>query len=370
MKHIYTALAGGCLLAPSAFGTTPSGNTLYIANNGLDSPTCGAPASPCRSISQGILNATAGDTLLVRPGKYGENGSGSVDQPGEEFGTTIPGGNAGVYVNKKLTIVSTAGAEATLIDVANTSFAAVQIAADGVTFGARGAGFTITGGQYDGLDAFGVKDVNIAGNIASKNPQFGFAVISTGIVEVRANEAFGNLNSGFVAFEGPAGAYVVFANNTVIGNTYGIYTHGASSPHQVTGNEITGNDIGMEVVWGPVRISQNNISGNTRGIEFFGNTTPISSPPTVVRNNLLGNKTYGIEIFDAPPGGLPRVRENNLFGNGFCGTNNRSTEVLDARNNFWGTASGPSDTDPADNACAVSAPTRTTPFAAGEFAVK
>jgi hypothetical protein len=370
MKHISAALAGGCLLAASAFGTTPPGNTLYIANNGLDSPSCGAPESPCRSISQGILNASAGDTLIVRPGKYGENGSGSVDQPGEEFGTTIPGSNAGVYVNKKLTIISSAGAEATLIDVVHTSYAAVQIAADGVIFGAPRAGFTITGAQYDGLDAFGVKDVTIAGNIASKNPQFGFAVISTGIVDVRANSAFGNLNSGIVAFDSPAGAYVVMANNTVIGNTYGIFTHGAVTPHQVTGNEIIGNDIGMEVVWGPVRIAQNNISGNTRGIEFFGNTTPISSPPTVVRNNLLGNMTYGIEIFDAPPGGLPKVRENNFFGNGFCGTNNRSTQSLDARNNFWGAPGGPSDTDPADNACAVSAPTRTTPFSAVEFAVK
>ena len=369
MKHIFGALAGASILASSAFATT-TGNTLYIANNGLDSPTCGASDAPCRSISQGIVNAVAGDTLVVRPGKYGENGSGSVDQPGEEFGTTL-GANAGVYVNKQLTIISSAGAESTLIDVANTSYAAVQIAADGVTFGAKGAGFTITGGQYDGLDAFGVNLVTIAGNIASKNPQFGFAVASTGLIELRGNSAFGNQNSGFVAFEGPAGAYVLLANNTAIGNTYGMYTHGAASPHQLVNNELNGNDIGLEVVWGPVRIAQNNISGNTRGIEFFGPSTPISGPPVVVRNNLLGNKTFGIEILEEPaPGGLPRVRENNLFANGFCGTNNRSSQTLDARNNFWGAATGPSDTDPADNACSVSAPTRTTPFAVSEFAVR
>jgi hypothetical protein len=371
MKYIFGALAGACLFAPCANATAPAGNTLHIANNGVDSPACGAEESPCRSISQGIVNATDGDTLLVRPGKYGDNdGSGSIDRPGEEFGTTIPGSEAGVYVNKRLTIISTAGAEATAINMNATSLAAVQIAADGVNFGRRGAGFTITGSQANGLQAYGVKQVVISGNIASKLPQNGFAVISTDVVEVRGNTAFGNTNTGFAAFGGPPGASVLFVNNTSIGNFYGVFTNGAESPHQVIGNEITSNDIGLEAVWGPVRISQNNISANNLGMEFFGNTTPIAKPPLVVRNNFLGNNTYGIEIFEGPPGQLPRVRENNFFGNGFCGTNNRTNESLDARNNFWGVATGPSDIDPADNACAESAPTRTVPFATSEFAVR
>lgn len=374
MKHIFGAFAGACLLAPCAFATipTPTGNTLYVANNGLDSPVCGSPTDPCRSISQGIVNASAGDTLVVRPGKYGENGSGSVDQPGEEFGSTIPGSSAGVYVNKPLTIISSAGADATLIDVVGTSYAAVQIAADGVTFGARGAGFTITGGQNDGLDAFGVNHVTIEGNIASLNPQFGIAVISTGFVEVRGNSAFGNLNGGFVAFPGPpdSGGYVLMVNNTSIGNFYGMIAHGAESPHQFIGNELIGNDVGLQSEYAPVRFAQNNISGNTSGIEFIETSTPTPSPPVVVRNNLFGNKVYGVEIFQGPPGALPKLRENNIYGNGFCGAHNRANQALDARNNFWGVATGPSDVDPADNACAELVPTRTTPFATSEFQVR
>jgi parallel beta-helix repeat protein len=369
MKHILGALAGACLLGPCAFATTPTGNTLYVANNGLDTPVCGSPTDPCRSISQGIVNAAAGDTLVVRPGKYGENGSGSVDQAGEEFGSTIPGSVAGVYVNKPLTIISSAGAEATLIDVVGTSSVAVQIAADGVTFGARGAGFTITGAQDNGLEAIFVNDVTIAGNIASKNRSYGFAVLSSGVVEVRANSAFGN-GSGFVAFQSPPGAYVRLVNNISIGNTYGMTSRGPASPHQIIGNELTGNDIGLDAAFGPLRIAQNNITGNTRGLEFLNSGMPTPSPPLVVHNNVFGNKAYGVEIFEVAPGGLPKLRENNIFGNGLCGTHNRANEALDARHNFWGAAAGPSDSDPADNACAELVPTLTTPFATSEFAVR
>ncbi|HWQ69060.1 MAG TPA: hypothetical protein VN494_03740 [Patescibacteria group bacterium] len=42
--------------------------TLYVANNGMDSGTCGAQAEPCRSITQTITNASDGDTVIVGPG--------------------------------------------------------------------------------------------------------------------------------------------------------------------------------------------------------------------------------------------------------------------------------------------------------------
>src|SRR6516162_9238145 len=62
-------LAAGVVLslAPLAHGAT-----LYVANNGLDGPSCGTKASPCRSITQGIANAAAGDTIIVGPGLYGD----------------------------------------------------------------------------------------------------------------------------------------------------------------------------------------------------------------------------------------------------------------------------------------------------------
>jgi hypothetical protein len=58
-----------------------TGNTFYVTNDGTDSADCGARASACRSISQGLANATDGDTILVGAGKYG-NISGSATYTG------------------------------------------------------------------------------------------------------------------------------------------------------------------------------------------------------------------------------------------------------------------------------------------------
>ena len=55
-----------------------SAATLLVANNGVDSPTCG-PAEPCRSLARAIANAVAGDTIVVGPGRYGDlNGDGTL----------------------------------------------------------------------------------------------------------------------------------------------------------------------------------------------------------------------------------------------------------------------------------------------------
>ena len=60
-------------------------NTLSVANNGLDSATCGSSAAPCRSISQAIANASEGDTIVVGPGRYGDlNGNRIFGEVGEE----------------------------------------------------------------------------------------------------------------------------------------------------------------------------------------------------------------------------------------------------------------------------------------------
>lgn len=44
---------------------TNQGKTLHVANNGMDSSSCGGKANPCRSVGLAITNATPGDTILV-----------------------------------------------------------------------------------------------------------------------------------------------------------------------------------------------------------------------------------------------------------------------------------------------------------------
>src|SRR5712675_2239866 len=89
---------------------TAHANTLFVANNGVDSPTCGGSGSPCRSISKAIFNAGTGDTIVVGPGVYGDlNQNGDFSDAGDESGP-LGSCNCLVELNKPLTISSRDGA--------------------------------------------------------------------------------------------------------------------------------------------------------------------------------------------------------------------------------------------------------------------
>jgi hypothetical protein len=61
------------LLLASTLPAAPADALLrYVANNGVDSATCGTLAAPCRSITRAIAHAVAGDTIVVGPGRYGD----------------------------------------------------------------------------------------------------------------------------------------------------------------------------------------------------------------------------------------------------------------------------------------------------------
>jgi hypothetical protein len=152
---------------------------------------CGLPSSPCRSISQAIANASAGDTIWVGAGHYGNvNGDAGFTDPGDEQPAPMPlpleTGYQGciVCVNKAVKIYSLDGAPATIIDSSPTPAmfnVTVALLADGAVFGVPGHGFTITGGNGTGV----VVDmqtwnesrvgVTISGNV-DLNDASGFAV--------------------------------------------------------------------------------------------------------------------------------------------------------------------------------------------------
>lgn len=375
MKHRYVALAGVCLLASAASATTPSGNTLYVANDGVDSGACGAAGSACRSISQAITNAQAGDTIIVGPGRYGDiNWDNQLpDYVGEESGTTVPGSNGPVHINKRLTIISSAGAEATVIDAANVGFAnaVVDIAADDVRFGDRNAGFTLVGANAYGLMSEDHTGVVVAGNI-TLGPAGGITVRSSGVVEVRQNRISGSTgNIGLTVVSSCSTCYGIVTGNIVTGNAAGIAIAG-TGPHRVVGNQVSKNQIGFTVNHGPYRFAQNQINSNDFGIFVSGySSDPIAQGPLFTRNNFLGNRASALLVTAGPVGKPARIKENNFFGNNGCGTNNQTDAPLDARNNYWGSPSGPSFFDPADEACSfLGQPTLTTPFATAEFDVR
>jgi hypothetical protein len=92
------------LLTAMATATSVWATDFNVANNGVDTATCGPPASPCRSINQAISLASDGDKVLVGPGIY-------------SFRTEPdPGDGSLILVDKQVSIRSTRGAAATVIE--------------------------------------------------------------------------------------------------------------------------------------------------------------------------------------------------------------------------------------------------------------
>lgn len=369
MKTLTSTLAGAILLST---GSIAAASTLYVANNGSDIFPCGAVTSACRSITFAIQQATAGDTILVKPGRYGDlDGDGALQSLGEETGSPIPTSQGAVYVDKQLTILSTAGAEATIIDIGGAKQAVVELAANGVRFGEKNQGFTLRGSQGYGLLSDGRNGLTIAGNIAHDAPFFGFLVNATGPgTELRHNTAFGN-GSGFYVTGWDASSVVTVSANAAIDNLSGITTGGIAA-HRIVANQVSGNEYtGLAVNWGPAKFSRNQVTGNGSGASVNGySNIPLAHGPVFTRNNFVGNRRNGVDVIQGPQGVAVQIRENNIFGNGNCGTTNQTDAPLDARNNFWGVPTGPAFQDPADEACPGAQPTLTTPFATTEFDVR
>ena len=364
MKIIGFIVGAGLL---SAGAVPAAAATINVANNGLDSATCGSRTAPCRSIGRGIERASTGDTVLVGPGKYGDiNGDGQLGGVGEELNY----GTSALRIMKPVRVLSSDGAVLTVIDGGGGVFTPVDIRADGVTFGGPGAGFTLTGGQFQGLMCEGQTNVRISGNIVSGSPANGFVVTSTGYVDVSDNIAHDNVGVGFIISSYLESQRVVLRNNQSYANGSGILsaTYGR---HEIAYNDVSNNvNTGIQVDFTPAYIHHNTVSGNDIGMasnSWSPDRLP-SAGPVLFRNTLIGNKRFGIMVQQGPPV-VTQVRENNFYGNGVslpafgnnCGLANFTGATLNAVNSYWGAPTGPG-AEPADVACG-NAPVITTPFA-------
>jgi hypothetical protein len=192
-------------------------------------------------------------------------------------------------------------------------------------------------------------------------------------VEVSHNTAIGNSGVGIIgATNGGTTGAVFIHDNVVVGsaNTTGIVAS-AIGAHRVVGNSISGASVGLQLGVGPTRVSQNFISGNGVGItysEYIGDEVP-SGTPVVVRNTLAGNVNNG--VFISHLANYPiSLRQNNFLGNGNgCAISTSANIAIDARQSFWGTASGPGGTPPSNLVCSTYNVVKTTPFATAEILV-
>jgi hypothetical protein len=322
---------------------TGQGRILHVANNGLDSLTCGAKAHPCRSIGRAIANANAGDTLLVGPGRYGDlNNNGVFGEPGEEV--IDPNWYVMINVHKPLRILSRDGASVTVLDIAGAPQAVVRISSGSVIFGAPGRGFTIRGSTGNmGLIVSTFGEVTVAGNVARDNEYEGF---SSGF-DTQGIRYIGNLS-----IDNRADGFNLFGTGHVL--------HG----NVASGNLVSGFSLG-----GNRFLLRDNIaSGNqTRGFHLG------LADHRLIRNAAIGNGQSGVLVAGRQSGELT-LRKLNLYGNGIsfdfganCGLTNISGNTVTASDVFFGAASGPGS-DPADQVCGnVNSPILVQSIARKEF---
>jgi len=326
--------------------------TRYVADTGSDGSSCGlALTSACRSITQAIALATVGDTILVGPGRYGDlNRNGILGEPGEELGYLTPPAscNCVLLVNKRVILISSAGAAVTMIDGRSVDVIQnVLLSTNGGEFGRPGKGFTVTGTAQK----------------TSSGVHVGEGIVIDEAVMVRGNQVVVNepaADNGATGIAVVNGAPIRIEGNLVTGWSTGIRGHAGTT---VSKNQALSNIAGINADGGSV-------IGNVATANGFG--IYVTGTATVTGNAAYGNG-YGF-IFERPFSGV--FARNNMFGN-HCGLQNGLGIViigvadLVATNNYWGAATGPGSGGPADNVCDENGgSSNVTPFATKPFTVK
>jgi hypothetical protein len=300
LRRLATGLAFLALAAPAPAAV------VYVGNDGLDGAACGTQAAPCRSISQGIARAAAGDTVVVGPGRYGDlDGDETFGEPGEEFDSM--GGI--VHVDKAVRVISRDGAAATFIEGTQPSAIdthyPVLLEAAGATLGARDHGFTITS-PPNRQNVFGLTPgVRVEGNVAiGGRVAFDVSGAGSSIADSRAFRSE-------IGFENSLGDVRVDRSAAVATTHTGFRLEGA--------DELTRS---VAVATG-------------RGVD-----ADLSSA-SLVLVSAVGN-TNGVHVGNAG-GRLDRI---SVYGNALCGID----AGVDFGRVFFGAATGPGD-DPADAIC-------------------
>ena len=358
VRRIATWAAGGAILAAPLVGALPAyaqaAATLTVAPTGSDSATCGASASPCKSIEQAVTNAAAGSTIVVQPGSY----SASL--------TAAGGYSAQVIVDKSLTIESASTGGAVLSGPGPVFLllnpATPSSGVSGVTI--RGFAFTnVTGHGYNGVisvPGYGASDVTITNNTFTNitdeaigdhaNPGLSSNWTITGNT---VNGVTGTRRSGF--WLGNLSNATV-QNNQISNTTYaGMILNSVQSATVASNTVKSVPDHGIEVGYTPnatppsgnVTLNGNTITdANTTSVPDFGaiDVYPNESHITI-SNNSLTNSYNGVDVraLSGTVGADVIVSGNNLGGNSNAGVQNAAQGggPLPAPENYWGCAGGP-----------------------------
>jgi hypothetical protein len=345
-------------IAPLDGGPGHAGVTWRVQNFGVDMANCGTATQPCRSITQAINKAEAGDTVLVGPGRYGDiNGDGDFSDSGDEQGDS----SVITLARSGIRIISQEGAAVTLIDATGSSFnTAVMIVARGSQFGAAGHGFRVLAvGRLLGIDVQDVSShIRVAGNVVMGGAEASYRFPTRGRASVIAdNIAIDTNGPGFIGQDN-------------------VLDPGADGPTRVVRNIAIRNRVGF-IVGGPDLVFVDNVADdNVQGAFLGGDNVVVrrnfvgasgregmlisGTLKAFTDNSVIGSRGPGITLFNGTS--AAQFSRNNIFGNGAsetifagepqpnCGLYNASRMNLAAPNNFWGAPNGPGP-DPADAVC-------------------
>ncbi len=315
---------------------------INVSMLGSDSGACGAASAPCRTISQAITNASAGDTVLVDSGRYGDlNQDGDLTDPGEENSGVI---GKIIVINKAISLVSRNGAGATSIEngsIANS--VAVSIEASGVTFGKKRKGFAVRGGAMNStglnVDA-AVTAASIAGNVVHTHTTL---TTIDGVTHKISNNVFGQ---GTLSL---GGSGHIFKDN--VGEGAGLATTATSASITIDRNQFSRASGAGFLLQGSGHLVRRNISsaqlagdgfvcsGTCTGLQLLDNVARLNNgigfniaagSSHVLSGNLAdANVGSGFNFPFAVPTGVTFTK-NSASGNGGFGID--CTGMSDAMN--------------------------------------
>ncbi len=188
-----------------------------------------------------------GDTITLASGTYTEN----------------------VIVDKNVTIMPASGANVT-VQAKYSSIPVFAITSNTSTI----EGLNIKSGLC-GIDLESVSNCNITGNTIS-NTSCGIYVDTSNSSNITGNTISNNNYAIYVSTSNSSN----ITGNTISHNNYGIYD---TSNSTLTGNNVTGNLIGISCIDSNSTITGNNVTGNLIGISC------IDSNSTITGNNVTGN---------------------------------------------------------------------------------
>ncbi|GAI75187.1 unnamed protein product, partial [marine sediment metagenome] len=273
---------------------------IYVDTTNTSGVEDGTQTHPFNTITEGVSAVTPGKSVVVAAGTYNEQ----------------------LIINKSITIQG-ADQESTIISGLEHAGNLITIEADGVKI----SGFKIDGGSKTdvGIYSDSSSSIEISANIIQNQQDSGIFYhrasddYPSGIY-VHNNEICYNSVNGIKVTGAGSG---IIESNTITKNTNGIRTNDSASL-EVKHNKINENssagilcqDSSFLLIW------DNEITINDYGIKVGVQNSDTTNP-------------------DIGGGAEDGVGQNKIAGNKSYGVNNKTTDNIMAKYNWWGDAAGP-----------------------------